>query len=70
MVTPEQVHYGQAQEVYEKRSKVLLDAYDKNPNRFKNRVPKPYDLPPKVWINKPKTDFLESNLLTKVSLSH
>jgi putative transposase len=70
MVTPEQLHYGQAQEVYEKRCQVLLDAYEKNPNRFKNRVPKPYDLPTEAWINKPETDSLESNLLTKVSHSH
>jgi len=62
MVTPEQVHYGQAKEVYEKRSQVLLRAYDNNPNRFKHRVPKPYDLPTEAWINKPENDSLESNL--------
>lgn len=70
LMTPEQVHYGQAQEIYEKRAQVLLDAYEKNPNRFKNRTPKPHDLPTQVWINEPKTDSLESNLLTEVSHSH
>jgi putative transposase len=70
LVTPEQVHYGLAQEVYLKRCQVLFDAYVKNPNRFKNRVPKPYELPTEAWINKPKTDSLESNLLNEVSHSH
>jgi putative transposase len=64
LMTPEQVHYGLAQEIYEKRCNVLLVAYKKNPNRFKNRIPKPFDLPAEAWINKPKTDSLESNLLT------
>jgi putative transposase len=70
LVTPEQLHYGMAQEVYDKRCQVLLDAYEINPKRFKNRVPKPSDLPTEAWINKPKSDSLESNLLNEVSHSH
>jgi putative transposase len=70
LMTPEQVHYGLAQKVYEDRRQVLLSAYDKNPERFKGRVPKPHALPTAAWINKPKSEELESNLLTDVSHSH
>jgi putative transposase len=70
LMTPEQVHYGLAQKVYEDRHQVLLSAYDKNPERFKGKVPKPHALPTAAWINKPKSEELESNLLTDVSHSH
>jgi len=70
LMTPEQVHYGQAQKVYEDRCRVLLDAYEKSPQRFKGKVPKPHALPKAAWINKPKTEELESNLLTEVSHFH
>ena len=69
-MTPEQVHYGRAQKVYEDRCQVLLDAYEKSPQRFKGNVPKPHALPKAAWINKPKTEELESNLLTEVSHFH
>ena len=39
-MTPAQVHYGLAQKVYEDRCQVLRSAYEKNPERFKGRVPK------------------------------
>lgn len=64
LMTPEQVHYGLAQKVYEDRCQVLLSAYEKNPERFKGKVPKPHALPKAAWINKPKSQALESNLLT------
>jgi putative transposase len=70
LMTPEQVHYGIAQKIYDDRCQVLADAYEKNPNRFKGKVPKPHALPKAAWINKPKTEELESNLLTEVSHSH
>jgi len=70
LMTPEQVHYGLAQKVYEDRCQVLLSAYEKNPERFKGKVPKPHALPKAAWINKPKSEELESNLLTAVSHSH
>ena len=70
LMTPEQVHYGLAQKIYEDRSQVLLDAYEKSPQRFKGKVPKPHALPKAAWINKPNTDELESNLLTRVSHFH
>jgi hypothetical protein len=70
LMTPEKVHYGLAQKVYENRRQVLLEAYQKNPERFKGKVPKPHALPRAVWINKPKSEELESNLLSEVSHFH
>ncbi len=55
LMTPEQVHYGLAEGIYEQRSVVLKNAFDKNPNRFKHRIPVPQSPPKEVWINKPDT---------------
>lgn len=56
LMIPEHVHYGQAQEIYDNRVKVLKAAYDNNPSRFKGKIPMPPDLPTEVWINKPKKE--------------
>ncbi|MCH8863646.1 MAG: IS3 family transposase [Proteobacteria bacterium] len=61
LMTPEQVHYGLAQQVYERRSEVLAAAFERNSNRFKGNVPTPQSLPAAAWINKPATEELESN---------
>jgi putative transposase len=53
LMTPEDVHYGKAQRIIEARKDVLYAAYEKHPERFKGRIPKPMPLPDKVWINKP-----------------
>ena len=52
-MTPENVHYGMAQNIYEDRVEVLKSAFDLNPKRFKGKVPKPPVLPKAAWINKP-----------------
>jgi putative transposase len=70
LMTPEQVHYGMDKQIHRQRSQVLADAFQKNPNRFKGKMPVPKSLPVAAWINKPVTDELESNLLTCVSHSH
>ena len=70
LMTPEQVHYGMDKTIYQNRSKALAAAFDKNPNRFKGKVPVPESLPSAAWINKPATDELESNLLMSVSHFH
>jgi putative transposase len=70
LVTPEQLHYGLAQTVYNNRCEVLRKAFNKSPIRFKGKVPKPLALPKAVWINKPKGETLESNLLNTVSHFH
>jgi putative transposase len=61
LMTPEQVHYGLSNHVYEQRSEVLLKAFEKYPNRFRGKIPLPGKLPKAVWINKPSTDGLELN---------
>jgi len=53
LMTPEQVHYGQAQEILEYRSKTLAAAFRKFPSRFKGKMPIPMPLPEAAWINKP-----------------
>jgi len=53
LLTPEDVHYGRAARIVEAREEVLMAAYEKHPERFKGRIPKPMLLPDAVWINKP-----------------
>ena len=53
-----------------KKGYSIAEAFDKNPNRFKGRVPVPKALSSAAWINKPATDKLESNLLMSVSHFH
>ena len=61
LVTPEQMHYGIAQQIYEDRSKVLLAAFSRSPERFRGGIPKPPSLPAAAWINKPKLENDRSN---------
>jgi len=53
LLTPEDVHYGKAPRILEARQEVLLSAYERHPERFKGRIPKPDPLPDAVWINRP-----------------
>jgi putative transposase len=53
MLTPEAVHHGHAPEILEARQKVLMVAYQAHPERFVNGMPRPRQLPEKVWINPP-----------------
>ena len=53
LMTPDQVHYGQADEVHVARQKTLDQAFNVNPNRFVNKVPRPPPKPTAVWINPP-----------------
>lgn len=52
-LTPEQVHYGLAQQILKEREAVLKEAYRRYPDRFKAGIPKPLSLPQAAWINKP-----------------
>ena len=63
LMTPESVHYGQAEGIYTARSTVLAKAYEKHPKRFKGRMPKPPSLPQAVWINKPIFDWSRGSLI-------
>jgi putative transposase len=53
LLTPEMVHYRKADEVIERRRKVLEKAYLAHPERFVNKPPEPENLPKAVWINPP-----------------
>ena len=56
LMTPEQVHYGLADEISRRRASVLASAFEQHPNRFKNKIPVPEPLPKAVWINPPSTE--------------
>jgi transposase InsO family protein len=53
LMTPDQVHYGQANLVHAARQDVLTQAYQANPERFVSRAPKPPSKPTATWINPP-----------------
>src|SRR3546814_16643058 len=53
LMTPDQVHYGQADEVYAARQAILDKAFRANPERFVNQAPRPPQKPTAVWINPP-----------------
>lgn len=55
MVTPENVHYNNHQEVLNDRSLTLVKAYQLHPERFVKGVPKVQKVPSEVWINMPNT---------------
>lgn len=53
LMTPDQVHYGQANHVYAARQEILDKAFHANPQRFVNKSPQPPQKPTAVWINPP-----------------
>ena len=53
MLTPWQVHSGQADEIIRVRQATLDAAYAAHPERFVNGPPKVRAVPEEVWINKP-----------------
>jgi putative transposase len=56
LVTPEQLHYGIAEEIVKRRQRVLYAAFKDKMNRFKGKMPQPPTLPVAAWINKPSSD--------------
>ena len=61
-LTPEDVHYGRADQIIKERQAVLIAAYEIHPKRFKGKMPQPAALPPAVWINKPASPNSEPAL--------
>jgi len=61
-LTPEAVHYGNAEQIIKERQAVLLAAYEKYPKRFKGKPPSPATIPETVWINKPTVDPSDPSL--------
>jgi SNF2-related domain len=53
LMTPNQVHYGQAEQVYAARQITLDHAFRQNPERFVNKAPTPPEKPTAAWINPP-----------------
>lgn len=51
LMTPDQVHYGQADAVHAARQQTLDKACAKNPERFVRKHPQPPQKPDAVWIN-------------------
>jgi len=52
-MTPDQVHYGQADAVQVARQDTLEHAFRANPQCFVNKAPEPPQKPTAVWINPP-----------------
>jgi putative transposase len=61
LMTPEVIHYGKAQHVWEQRKHVLLAVASAHPERFVRKLPIPPALPTAVWINKPKEESQTSD---------
>jgi putative transposase len=55
LLTPEMLHYGQAQQVLMARHGVMSAAYQAHPERFVHGAPSPMPLPKAAWINPPPT---------------
>jgi len=53
LLTPDDVHYGRAEEKLALRAAVLAKAHAAHPERFVRGTPRPRALPKEVWINKP-----------------
>jgi transposase InsO family protein len=54
LMTPDQIHFGQAETVYAARQATLDLAFLTTPERFVRKPPKPPQIPTAVWINPPK----------------
>jgi putative transposase len=51
--TPFDVHHGLADTVRDKRAFVLTEAYQRHPERFVHKPPRPPNIPQTAWINRP-----------------
>jgi putative transposase len=54
LMTPDQIHFGQAKAIYAARQDTLNTAFLNTPERFVRKTPKPPHIPTAVWINPPK----------------
>jgi putative transposase len=62
LMTPDQVHYGQADEIHAARQVTLNHAFEAHPERFVKQPPKPPDKPTAVWINPPQIKAAQATL--------
>lgn len=56
LLTPHQMHSGQAEAVSRQRQNVLSDFYRSHPERFVKGMPVPPKVPETAWINKPEEE--------------
>ena len=56
LMTPDQVHFGLADQVHAARQQTLDAAFHKNPERFVKKPPTPPQKPTQVWINPPNSE--------------
>ena len=54
LMTPDQIHFGQADTIHAARQNALDAAFLSTPERFVRKRPKPPQIPKAVWINPPK----------------
>jgi putative transposase len=59
LMTPDQVHYGQADAVYAARQETLNQAFLAHPERFVRKSPQPPEKPTAAWINPPEKRLKE-----------
>ncbi|MCU7898211.1 MAG: IS3 family transposase, partial [Candidatus Thiodiazotropha sp. (ex Lucinoma aequizonata)] len=56
MLTPQAVHYGEADTILKRRTEILETARMKNSVRFKGKSLTLPEVPEAAWINKPSHD--------------
>jgi putative transposase len=62
LMTPDQVHYGQADQIYAARQVALNHAFAQHPERFVKKQPTPPAKPSAVWINPPTHEAQQTSL--------
>lgn len=58
---PQDVHYGHTDRIIKERSRILKNAFENHPGRFKGKFPEPPRMPVAAWINQPKHEKYFSN---------
>ena len=69
-LTPEDMHYGRAKQIIQVRQGALNEAFERHPERFKNRPPQAALPPEAVWINPPIPKSTEETKTTVQILSN
>jgi len=62
LMTPDQVHYGQADAIHAARQQTLNRAFAEHPERFVKQPPMPPHKPVAAWINPPQTQATPASL--------
>ena len=69
LMTPETVHYGRAQTLFQHRADTLHAAFLAHPHRFKGNLPQPPRLPTAAWINPPKQEIAVTKIPDRSTLN-